>query len=310
MEGVVVIITGPTCSGKTFVGIELAKKMNGEIISADSRQCYKYLDIGTAKPSPKELDSIKHHLIDTHQPDQDFNASIFEHQSLNIIDNLFEHDKLPIVVGGSGLYIRALTDGIFDDVDNDEDFRNQMKDLKDKHGNEYIYQMLMERDSQAAETMLPQNWKRVIRALEVLHVTGKSIREVQNEYERNLNINFLLFGLNWEREILYQRINRRVDEMISAGLIEEVKSLKERGFTNELNSLNTVGYKEIFSYLDNEIGIERAIELIKRNTRRFAKRQMTWFRRDKRIEWMKINRESELELVVKRIESELINLDI
>lgn len=310
MERVVVIITGPTCSGKTFVGIELAKKMNGEIISADSRQCYKHLDIGTAKPSREELESVKHHFIDTHQPDQEFNASIFEHQSLHIIEELFKHDKLPIVVGGSGLYIKSLTDGIFDDVDNDEDFRNMMKDLKDKFGNEYIYQMLMEKDPKTAETMLPQNWKRVIRALEVLHVTGKSIREVQNEYERNLDIKFLQFGLNWEREILYQRINQRVDEMISAGLLEEVKSFKERGYTNALNSLNTVGYKEIFGYLDNIISLERAIELIKRNTRRFAKRQMTWFRRDDRIEWMKINSESDLKLVVDQIESALINLDI
>ncbi|MBK6912188.1 MAG: tRNA (adenosine(37)-N6)-dimethylallyltransferase MiaA [Ignavibacteriales bacterium] len=294
MERTVIVIAGPTCSGKSSLGFLLAKNLNSEIISADSRQIYKYLNIGTAKPDAKILSEIKHHFIDEFVPTQEFNVSKFEKSSLSIFMKLFNVHKIPIVVGGSGLYVRALVDGLFEIEDNDEEYRKHLSALRKNNGNEFLYEKLKSIDPDAAAKMFPQNWKRVIRALEVYHLTGRKISELHKEYEREINIKYFQFGLNWERNILYERINNRVDEMIKNGLVEEARSLLAKGFTKELNALNTVGYKEIFSYLDNKISIERAIELIKRNTRHFAKRQLTWFNADKRIHWFKINSENQL----------------
>ncbi|HMU42349.1 MAG TPA: tRNA (adenosine(37)-N6)-dimethylallyltransferase MiaA [Ignavibacteriaceae bacterium] len=294
MERTVIVIAGPTCSGKSSLGFLLAKKLNSEIISADSRQVYKYLNIGTAKPDAKILSEIKHHFIDKLDPTEEFNVSKFEKSSLNIFKELFNVHKKPIVVGGSGLYVRALVDGLFEIEDNDEEYRKHLSDLRKNNGNEFLYEKLMSIDPDAAARMLPQNWKRVMRALEVHHITGRKISDLHKEYEREVNIKFFQFALDWERNILYERINNRVDEMIRNGLVKEVKSILEKGFSKELNALNTVGYKEIIMYLKNEITLERAIELIKRNTRHFAKRQLTWFNADKRIYWFKINSENQL----------------
>lgn len=300
MEQRVIVIVGPTCSGKTKLGIELAKSLNTEIISADSRQLYKHLTIGTAKPTSEELAQIKHHFIDSLDPKEEYNVGLFEKDALKIIDKLPDHNKIPIIVGGSGLYIKAIVDGIVD-IDSDEDLREQLLKEKEKFGNEYIYNKLKEIDKQAAKTMLPQNWKRVIRAIEVYELTGKSILDVHNQQTRDVNYSFLQFGLDWDREILYKNIEKRVDEMIENGLVDEIKSILESGYEKQLNSLNTVGYKEIISFLENKISLERAIELIKRNTRRFAKRQMTWFRKDERIEWIKINSAEDLESAKQQI---------
>ena len=207
---------------------------------------------------------------------------------------LFNFHKIPIVVGGSGLYVRALVDGLFEIEDNDEEYRKHLSDLRKNNGNEFLYEKLKSIDPDAAAKMFPQNWKRVIRALEVYYLTGRKISELHKEYEREINIKYFQYGLEWERNILYERINNRVDEMIKNGLVQEVRSLLAKGFTKELNALNTVGYKEIFSYLDSKISVERAIELIKRNTRHFAKRQLTWFNADKRIHWFKLNSENQL----------------
>lgn len=294
MERVVIVICGPTASGKTAVSLELAKKLGTEILSADSRQVFKHLDIGTAKPTKLEISSVKHHFIDEIAPDAVFNASIFEIGSLKIIDNLFSQGKIPVVAGGSGLYIQALVDGIFDAADNDEDLRQELLKLKEAKGNEYLYAELEKVDPVSSAKMLPQNWKRVIRALEVYKITGKPIWQAQSEYNRNINIKFIQYGLNWERELLYDRINKRVDMMIEHGLVEEIRKVLEMGYSKTLNALNTVGYKEVISALEGEIEMEAAIELIKRNTRRFAKRQMTWFRRDERINWFLIKREDDL----------------
>ncbi|NJD21763.1 MAG: tRNA (adenosine(37)-N6)-dimethylallyltransferase MiaA [Melioribacter sp.] len=286
MERKVIVIVGPTCSGKTKVGITLAHKLHTEIISADSRQIYKQLTIGTAKPAQNELRTIKHHFIDFLEPDETYNVSRFETDSLKVIDELIKHGKIPIVVGGSGLYIKALTEGIFNSVDTDDDYREELKEKREKFGNEYLYEELKKVDSQSAAGMLPQNWKRVMRALEVFHLTGEPIWKMQESYERKAIYNFILFGLNWNRNILYANIERRVDEMITAGLVDEVKNILSLGYSKKINALNTVGYKEIISYLENEISLERAVELIKRNTRRYAKRQMTWFRKAKEINWL------------------------
>lgn len=305
MERKVIVIVGPTCSGKTKVAIDLADKLKTQIISADSRQVYKYLSIGTAKPSDEELHKIKHYFIDCLNPNENYNASKFEEDALEIISQLSSQNKIPIVVGGSGLYIKALVDGIFNEVDVDEDFRAEMKEKREKFGNEFIYEELKKVDPQSASQMLPQNWKRVIRALEVYHITGKPIWQFHQTYKREAECLFFQFGLMWDRNLLYHNIEKRVDAMIERGLIEEVKKILSMGYSKTLNSLNTVGYKEIISYLENEISLEKAIELIKRNTRRFAKRQMTWFRKDKRIKWIHIENENDLNNVSVRILNDL-----
>ena len=297
----VIIIVGATCTGKTKLGLYLAEKLNGEIISADSRQVYKYLDIGTAKPGKDALRKIKHYFISTLEPDKDFNVSRFETESLKTIQKIFEKGKQPIVVGGSGLYVKALIDGIFDTVDTDETFRRDLLSQGEKFGNDFLYNKLKEVDPESASKMQPSNWKRVIRALEVYHLTGEKISVHQKKYERKINFNFVQHGLKWERETLYKNIEKRIDEMISSGLVEEVKKILDKGYSKNLNSLNTVGYKEIISYLENEITLERAVALIKRNTRRFAKRQMTWFRKDERITWHDVKDESDLIKISERI---------
>lgn len=301
MERKVIVIVGPTCSGKTKVGISLAEKLQTEIISADSRQFYKYLNIGTAKPTTDELQLVKHHFIDLLEPDKEYNVSKFETEALKIIDELLERKKVPIVVGGSGLYIKALTEGIFNSVDVDDDYRDTLKKKREKLGNGYLYEELKKADPQSAAGMLPQNWKRVMRALEVFHLTGEPIWKFQENYKRDTNYNFILFGLNWEREKLYRNIENRVDEMITAGLVDEVKNILSFGYSKKINSLNTVGYKEIISYLENEITLERAIELIKRNTRRYAKRQMTWFRKTENINWLACDENTTSEQLVSLI---------
>lgn len=301
MEKRVIVIVGPTCSGKTSLSLLLAKELNSEIISSDSRQIYKILTIGTAKPTKDELNIVKHHFIDSLSPDEDFNVSRFEVEALKIISELHKQNKIPVVVGGSGLYIKAIVEGLWNDVDTDSFFREKLKREREEFGSQYIYDKLQNVDPKSAETMLPQNWKRVIRALEVFHLTGKSILDFHIEHKRESDIEFHQFGLNWKREVLYKNIEARVDEMINSGLLDEVKSILKAEYSSELNSLNTVGYKEIIAYLKGEYDLERAIELIKRNTRRFAKRQMTWFRKDKNIEWFDISNKSELSQIAESI---------
>ena len=301
MERKVIVIVGPTCSGKTRLGSLLAEQVNGEIISADSRQVYKYLDIGTAKPEDYILKKVKHHFISQLTPDEDFNVSKFEKQALEVIEKIFSNGKQPIVVGGTGLYIKALIDGIFDTADKDEEYRKQLLLLKNEFGNQYLYDKLLKIDPESASKMQPSNWKRVIRALEVYNLTGEKIGVHQKRFERKINWNFIQFGLNWERKILYNNIEKRVDEMMKAGLVNEVKNILKKGYNKNLNSLNTVGYKEIISYLGNEISLERAIELIKRNTRRYAKRQMTWFNKDQRIRWYDVKKPDDLDNICKQL---------
>lgn len=308
MERQVIVIAGPTGSGKTKVSIELAKKINSEIISADSRQIYMHLDIGTAKPSNEDLETVKHHFINYLYPDENYNVSRFENNALEVVEKLFNNNKIPIVAGGSGLYIHAIVDGIFDAVDADDEFRQEFNLKREKFGNEYWYEELKKLDPQSASEMLPQNWKRVMRALEVYHLSGQPIWKFQRDYKRETNINFIQFGIEWPREILYDNINNRVVTMISNGLVDEVKSILNAGYNSNLNSLNTVGYKEIISYLQNEISLDRAVELIKRNTRHYAKRQLTWFRKDKRIHWIKIQSGEQLKEIPDYIINHISNL--
>ena len=304
MEKVIVIV-GPTCSGKTHLSLQLAKILETEIISADSRQVYKLLDIGTAKPTREQLKKIKHHFIDELNPDEDFNASKFAEEAELILQSLNDKNKTPIVVGGSGLYIKGLIDGISESADSNSELRAELLELRQKYGNDYLYEELKKVDKVSADKMLPQNWMRVIRAIEVIRLTGKPIWQHHTEAKKNSNFIYQQIGLKWERTELYKNIELRVDEMIEAGLVEEVKSILKSGYDKKLNSLNTVGYKEIIQYLENEISLNRAVELIKRNTRRFAKRQMTWFNADKRIEWFNINSINDLDLLAEKITKEI-----
>lgn len=301
MERQVVVISGPTCSGKTALAIKLAKLINGEIISADSRQVYKYLDIGTAKPTKQELDLVKHHLVDFLYPDEDYNASMFEQDALKIIEDLFNKNKVPIVVGGSGLYIKALTEGIFECVGSDTQVRELLKKKELELGIEALYNELKIVDPESASKMLLSNKKRIYRALEVFYLTGKTISSLQKEFIRNYNLNFIQFMLNYNREQLYTRIEARTEKMISNGLVNEVKKIIELGYHKNLNSLNTVGYKEIFDYLDNKTDLETAKELIKRNTRRYAKRQFTWFNAQKNLIKLNIDDTTDYESLLNTI---------
>ena len=304
MEKVIVIV-GPTCSGKTYLSLRLADILKSEIISADSRQIYKYLNIGTAKPTNSQLEMVKHHFINELKPDDDCNASMFAEKAEIIIEELFEEKINPVVVGGSGLYIKALIDGISESADTNNELREELLELRKIFGDDYLYEELKKVDMISADKMLPQNWKRVIRALEVYRLTGKPIWQHHDNQSRSKKFNYHQIGLLWKRERLYQNIESRVDEMISIGLVEEVKSILKLGYDKKLNALNTVGYKEIIQYLDEVISLDRAVELIKRNTRRYAKRQMTWFNADKRIEWFDINSLSDLDLIAEKIAKEI-----
>jgi tRNA dimethylallyltransferase len=300
----VIVVTGPTCSGKTQLSILIAEKIPVEIISADSRQIYKYLDIGTAKPAKNILHQYKHHLIDELDPNEDYNVSRFEKNALKIIDEIIQRGNIPLVVGGSGLYIKGLVDGIFDSVDTDEKYMSELFKQKEKYGTEHLYNFLKKVSPQSAEKMLPQNWKRVMRALEVFHLTGKSIEEHQKNFRRKIKFEFVQYGLNWQRNVLYKNIERRIDEMIEAGFVVEVENVLLMGYKKNINSLNTVGYKEIISYINGEYSLERAIELLKRNTRRYAKRQMTWFNADKRIKWLNVSSPEDLNNIAEKIINE------
>jgi len=300
-ENRVIVIVGPTCSGKSNLALKLAEKLNTEIISADSRQFYKYLNIGTAKPATEDLLKVKHHFIDILKPDDEYNVSKFEVEAEKIIISLLSDGKIPIVAGGSGLYIRALIDGIFNTADKDEEYRNGLNLKRKEYGNEFLYEELKKIDPESSSKMLPQNWKRVLRALEVYHTTGKPIWQHHQRQKEKSKFIFHQFGLMWTRGVLYKNINKRVDDMINNGLVAEVEKILSSGYNKSLNSLNTVGYKEIIEFLEGNISLDRAVELIKRNTRHYAKRQLTWFRKDERINWFNINGFKELEQIERNI---------
>ncbi len=281
-----IVIVGATATGKSDVAFELAKVLGTDIISADSRQFFCEMNIGTAKPHEHWLNRIKHHFVNHLSIVEEFNVYQFRKEARIVLETLFNRNKVPIIVGGSGLYIRALVQGIIEHEAIDEKIQSDLLAKKNSKGKEFLYEELHRVDPKSAATMLPQNWKRVIRALEVFYQTGKPISQHFEEQESESEIEFLQFGLKWERAKLYERINLRVDKMIEDGLVDEVKSLQKKFPNYNLNALNTVGYKEIFSYLKNEIELEEAIRLVKRNSRHYAKRQLTWFKKDVSIQWI------------------------
>lgn len=294
-------IVGPTASCKTPLSILLAEQLNGEIVSADSRQVYKYLDIGTAKPSKSELQRVKHHFIDMLDPKEEYNAGDYGRQAREVILGIVQRKKLPILVGGSGLYVKAVIDGLFEGPGRQPEVRAELEDRYQRLGGEVLLEELKGVDPAAAKLMTPTKPRRIIRALEVYYVTGRPISRFHSEQNRGPIVVATQVALQWERKELYGAIDARVDRMMESGLLEEVKSLQARGYNRSLNSLNTVGYRELFDYLDGRISLERAVELIKQNTRRFAKRQLTWFRGDKRIRWIEMNVQRNLDSIAKEV---------
>ena len=283
-----IILTGPTAVGKTELSIRLAKAVNGEIISADSMQVYKKMDIGTAKIRPEEMQGVKHYLIDCLEPDEDFNVVLFQKMAKDAMEKIYDAGHIPIIAGGTGFYIQALLYDInFDNVNEESEYRKHLKDMADKEGNEVLHGMLAKVDEKSAKDIHPNNVKRVIRALEYFHQTGKKISEHNEEQSQNVSpYNFVYFVLNDDRKLLYERIDRRVDEMFEEGLEQEVKRLIDSGLTRENISMQGIGYKEMFDYFDGMYDTDTAKELIKQDTRHFAKRQLTWFRREKDVTWI------------------------
>lgn len=275
----VIAIVGPTASGKTAYSIELAKRINGEIISADSRLVYKGFDIGAAKPTKDEMQGVKHYLIDIVEPDYDYSAGLYKKQASELIYKINSEGKIPIVAGGTGLYIDILLKGYtLPEMETNTDLREKLSYLS----SEELYEILLKLDEQCALTIDKNDKKKIIRAIEIIKTTGKSLSKSRGKTEPEFDVEWI--GCNFERSVLYERINKRVDKMLEQGLIEETKSLLNK-HGKIYNLINTIGYREIIKYLDGEISLDESVELLKQNTRKYAKRQLTWFRRNEEIKW-------------------------
>jgi tRNA dimethylallyltransferase len=290
-----VIINSPTATGKTQLAINLALEFGGEIISADSLQVYRYLDIGTAKPTIEDRNKVKHHLIDVVNPDEEFNAAIFAELARSIITNVEKDGKPVFIVGGTGLYIRALLKGIIETPKIDENIRNYYRQMLDEKGKEYLFNLLQKKDSEAAKRLNPNDSVRVIRALEVLEQSGESIISIQQRHSfSDCPYNAFKIGLTLKREELKERIAIRTDKMIKEGLLEEVKTILNLGYGENLKPLQSLGYKQIIEFLRGTCDWDKAVQLIKRNTWLYAKRQMTWFAADKEINWYPLELSGEI----------------
>ncbi|MBE3592600.1 MAG: tRNA (adenosine(37)-N6)-dimethylallyltransferase MiaA [Thermoanaerobacter sp.] len=285
----IVLIVGPTASGKSKLAVDVAKEFNGEIISADSMQVYKYMDVGTAKITKEEMQGIPHYLIDIVEPNQEFSVAEYEKRAKEIIKDIYKRGKLPIIVGGTGLYINSIIYIMhFSDFEGSKEFREKMKELANTYGSQYLYEKLKSVDPEAAKKIHSNDIRRIIRALEVYEFTGKPISYYQKMSGMRLNPEYqpIMIGLNFkDRQILYDRIDQRVDEMIKNNLVEEVVNLLKIGYNKDSTAMQALGYKEIVEYLKGEISLEKAVEKIKKGTRRYAKRQITWFKGYNFIKW-------------------------
>lgn len=283
-----IILTGPTAAGKTKLSIGLAKKIGGEIISADSMQVYKKMDIGTAKIRPEEMEGVTHYLIDVLDPFEEFNVVYFVEKAKEAMEKIYAAGNIPIIVGGTGFYIQALLYDIdFSQHEEKESYRKELEQLAEEKGKEYLYEILKKTDPEYAQIVHYNNVKKVIRALEYHKETGRKLSEHNKEQrQKESPYNFAYFVLYHDREVLYDRINRRVDIMMEDGLLDEVKGLIEEGYTKNMVSMQGLGYKEFFDYFDGTMSLEDTVDKIKKDTRHFAKRQLTWFRREKEVIWM------------------------
>lgn len=286
MKKNVVIIVGPTAVGKTDLSISIAKNLNGEIISADSMQIYKHMDIGSAKPTAEEMDGIKHYLIDEIDPKTEFSVSDYSKLALEYIDKVTEEHKLPIIAGGTGLYVNSiLYDMDFSSSKENKELREKYTKLAEENGAEYLHNLLKEKDLEASERIHMNNVKRVIRALEIIEETGSLTGDFSNDPVLREDLNIIFVGLTRNRKKLYARINKRVDIMLENGLLEEVKYLKNLGLDDTNRSMQGIGYKEVLGYLDGKYDYDQMASMIKQSSRRYAKRQMTWFKRYDFIKW-------------------------
>ena len=288
MKQPLIILTGPTAVGKTKMSLALARAVDGEIISADSMQVYRQMDIGSAKIRPEEMEGVRHHLIDVLDPDEAFHVVRFQEMAKAAMEEIFERKKIPILAGGTGFYIQAvLYDIDFAENGGDKAYRRELEELARKQGGEVLHAMLAQADPKSAEEIHARNVKRIIRALEYFHQTGEKISEHNlRQREKESPYNFAYFVLNDQRQRLYERIDRRVDEMLSSGLVEEVSRLRAQGFTRDMVSMQGLGYKEMLDYLEGHCSLEEAVTVIKRDTRHFAKRQITWFKREREVIWL------------------------
>ena len=284
----IVVITGPTATGKTRLGVLLAKELGGEIVSADSMQIYQKMDIGTAKITPEEMQGVPHHLVDILPVEEPFHVYEFQQLAKKSLEKIYQNGHIPIVVGGTGFYIQAVTRDIdFTEAQQENTYRVELEKLAEEKGAEYLHERLREVDPASAESIHANNVKRVIRALEFYHQNGTPISEHNEEQKKQVSpYNLAYFVLNAPREILYERIDRRVDQMLEEGLVKEVEELKREGCHRGMVSMQGLGYKEILAYLEGEYPLEEAVRILKRDTRHFAKRQLTWFRRESDVIWV------------------------
>ncbi len=280
-----IVVAGPTASGKTGLAIEIAKAVNGEIVSADSMQIYKYMDIGTAKATKDEQSQCPHHMLDIIEPDCEFSVADYTKLAHECIADITSRNKIPVMCGGTGLYIDSVVNDVdFGELDIDYQLRDELREIAEKEGGEKLIEILGEFDPVSAKRLHPNNLKRVIRAIEFYKTSGVPISEHQEmTKQKDSRYNAVMFMINHDREILYDRINRRVDIMVNDGLSGEVKSLMDRGYSPELNSMQGIGYKEMISHFNGETTLSEAVDAIKQNSRRYAKRQLTWFRRNEKI---------------------------
>lgn len=303
------ILTGPTAVGKTDISIKLAQKLNGEIISADSMQIYKYMDIGSAKVAKEEMKDVPHHMIDIVDPSDEFSVADYKSLASNAIDTIHSSNKLPILAGGTGFYINSLIFNYeFANTIKSESYRNELSILAQEKGKEFVHSLLKDIDFESYNKLYPNDLKRVIRALEVYKLTGKSMSDFkaeQNIYDIPYNVFY--FVLNMNREKLYSRINRRVDLMMELGLLDEVKKLRDMGYTSDMQSMQGIGYKELLFYLNGEISLQKAVDMIKQGSRNYAKRQLTWFRKDKRAVWIDKDLYSSDDEIVEEISNKYYN---
>lgn len=288
MKEKLLVIGGPTSVGKTETSINIAKKLNGEIISADSMQIYKYMDIGSAKVTKEEMRGIKHHMIDIIDPKVNYSVSNFMNEGKKVLKNIINNKKLPIIAGGTGLYINSLIYKMdFTEAKKDDDYRNHLENLAKTYGNHHVHEMLKDIDIKSYNEIHMNNLKRVIRALEVYKITKKPFSEFNigsDMYNSDYNIHYFVLTMN--REKLYERINKRVDIMIENGLLEECIALKSMGYNSSMQSMQGIGYKEILYYLEGKCSLKDSIDMIKQGSRNYAKRQLTWFKRDKKVKFL------------------------
>lgn len=301
-----IMLIGPTAVGKTDLSIKLAKYFNGEIVSCDSMQIYRDMDIGTAKIKEEEKDGIVHHLIDIVNPDEEFTVSDYSKLAKSKIKEINSKNKMPIFVGGTGLYINSLLyDLSFTEVKPNYEIREKYERLAEEFGKEYVHNILKEIDKLSADRLHPNDLRRVVRAIEIYEVTGEKMSERNNDFRKPIEeYDSYILGLNMDREKLYQRINLRVDMMLEEGLLEEIKYLLNKGYTRDLVSMQAIGYKEIIDYINGDVSLEESIELLKRNSRRYAKRQLTWFRKEEKVNWIDVE-DYKIEDIYNNIEKNL-----